>query len=88
MRSAPCVDDVPRVYYGVGYFFPVLATVVVAIRLRPRSLICWRLANLGAMDAYDFLILLISLVLLLLLLLTLVASGGTTCLRYCCCSSP
>ena len=63
MCSASCVDDVPCVHYGIGYFFMVLTAVVVAIRLRPRSLVCWWLATLGAMIVCDFLILLVSLVL-------------------------
>ena len=40
LRSASCVDDVPCVHYGIGYFLPVVATVVAAIQLRPRSLVC------------------------------------------------
>ena len=86
--SASCVDDIPCVYDGIGYLFPVVPTVVVAVWLRPRGLVYWWLAVPGAMAARGFLILLISLVLLLLLLLTLVASGGTACLRYDCCGSP
>ena len=82
MCSASCVDDVPCVHYGIGYFLPVLAAIVVAVRLRPRSLVCWWLTTPGAMTACDFLILLVSLV----LLLTIMAPGGTTCLRYDCCS--
>ena len=39
---ASCVDDVPCVHYGIGYFLPVVpAVVVVATWLRPRSLVCW-----------------------------------------------
>jgi hypothetical protein len=84
-----CVDDVPCVHDGIGYFIPVVPAVVVAVVwLRPMGLVYWRLATLGAMVARDFLILLISSVLLLLLLLTLVASGGMACLRYDCCGSP
>ena len=30
LRSASCVDDVPCVQYRIGYFFPVVGTVVVA----------------------------------------------------------
>ena len=87
--SASCIDDVPCVHNGIGYFFPIVPTVVVvAVWLRARSLICLWLATSGAMTTYSFLILLVSLVLLFLLLLTLVASGGTACLRYCCCSGP
>ena len=87
--SASCVDDVPCVHDGIGYFFPVVPVVaVVAVWLRPRVLVYWRLATPGVMATRDFLILLISSVLLLLLLLTLVASGGTACLRYDCCGSP
>ena len=63
-RSASCVDDVPRIHYGIGYLFPIVPTVVVAVRLRPRGLDYWWLATPGAMAARDFLILLISLVLL------------------------
>ena len=41
LRSASCVDDVPCVHYGISYFLPVAPTVVVvAIWLRPRSLVC------------------------------------------------
>ena len=87
--SASCVDDVPCVHDGIGYFFPVvLAVAIVVVCLRPRGLVYWRLATPGEMAACDFLILMISSVLLLLLLLTLVASGGMACLRYDCCSSP
>ena len=89
LRSASCVDDVPCVHDGIGYFFPVVpAVAVVVVWLRPRGLVFWRLATPGAMAAHDFLILLISSVLLLQLLLTLVASRGTACLRYYCYSSP
>ena len=87
--SASCVNDVPCVHDGIGYFFPVVpAIAVVVVWLRPRGLLYWRLATTGAMAARDFLILLISSVLLLLLLLMLVASGGTACPRYDCCGSP
>ena len=41
-----------------------------------------------AMDACDFLILLISLILLLQLLLTMMASRSAACLRYDCCGGP
>ena len=86
--STSCVDDILCIHDGVGYLFPIMPTVVVAVWLRPRSLVCLRLVTPGAMTARSFLILLISLVLLLLLLLMLVASGGTACLRYDCCGSP
>ena len=87
--SASCVDDVPCVHDGIGYFFPVvLAVAIVVVWLRPRGLVYWRLATPGVIAARDFLILLISSVLLLLLLLVLVASGGTACLRYDYCGSP
>ena len=78
MHPASCVDDVPCVHYGIGYFLPALIATIVAVRLRPRSLVCWWLATPRTMIACDFLILLVSLV----LLLTIVASGGTACLRY------
>ena len=65
LRSASCIDDVPCVHYGVGYFFPVLPAVVVVIWLRPRSLVCRWLAIPGAMKACDFLVLLVSLILLI-----------------------
>ena len=65
LRSTSCIDDVSCVHYGIGYFFPVVAAVVVATWLRPRSLVCRRLATPGAMDACNFLILLVSLVLVL-----------------------
>ena len=86
--SASCIHDIPCIHNGVGYLFPVVPTVVVAVWLRPRSLVCLRLATPGAMTARSFLILLISLVLLILLLLILVASRGTVCLRYDYCGSP
>ena len=87
--SASCIDDVPCVHDGIGYFFPVVPTVaVVVVWLRPRGFDCWWLATPGAVAARNFLIFLISLVLVLLLLLMLVASGGTACLRYDYCSSP
>ena len=83
-----CVDDVPCVHYGIGYFFLVVAVVVIATWLRPRSLVCWWLTTPRAMDACDFLILLISLILVLQLLLTMMASWSTACLRYDCCGGP
>ena len=88
--SASCIDDVPCVHNGIGYFFPIVPTVVVvvAVWLRARSLICLWLATSRAMTTRSFLILLVSSVLLFLLLLTVVASRGTACLRYYCCSSP
>ena len=89
MSLTSCVDDVPCIHPGIGYFFPVVPTVVVvAVWLRARSLICLWLAASGAMTTRSFLILLVSSVLLFLLLLTLVASGGTACLRYYCCGRP
>ena len=89
LRSAPCVDDVPCIHYGISYLFLVVpAVVVVAIWLRPKGLVCRLLATPGAMAARGFLILLISLILLLQLLLTMMASGSTACLRYDCCSGP
>ena len=84
MRSASCIDDIPSIHYGIGYFF----SVIVVVRLRPRGLACWWSATPGAMMACDFLILLVSLILLLQLLLTMMASRGTTCLSYDCCGSP
>ena len=61
MRSASCIDDVPCVHNGIGYFFPVVPTVVVvAVSLRARSLICLWLATSGAMTTRSFLILLVS----------------------------
>ena len=59
LRSASCVDDDPCVHYGIGYFFLVVAVVVIATWLRPRSLVCWWLTTPRAMDARDFLILLV-----------------------------
>ena len=41
--SASCVDDAPCVHDGISYFF----SVVVAVRLRPRGLVCWWLATPG-----------------------------------------
>ena len=87
--SMSCIDDVSCVHNGIGYFFPIVPTVVVvAVWLRARSLICLWLATSGAMTTCSFLIVLVSSVLLFLLLLMLVASRGTACLRYYCCSSP
>ena len=38
--SASCVDDVPCVHDGIGYFFPVVpAVAVVVVWLRPRGLV-------------------------------------------------
>ena len=88
LRSASCVDDVTCVYDGIGYLFPVVSTVVVAVWLKPRGLVYWWLATPGAMAARDFLILLISLNLLLRLLLSMVTSRSTACLRYDCCRGP
>ena len=31
LRSASCVDDVLCVHYGIGYFLPIVATIVAAI---------------------------------------------------------
>ena len=88
LRSVSCVDDVPCVNYIVGYLFPVVLAVVVAIWLRPMGLVCRWLVTPGSMDACYFLILLVSLILLLQLLLTMMASRSTTCLRYDCCGGP
>ena len=43
MRSASCIDDIPSIHYGIGYFF----SVVVVVRLRPRGLVCYWLTPLG-----------------------------------------
>ena len=83
--SSSCVDDILCIDDGIGYLFPVVPTVVVAMRLRPSGLDYWWLATPAAVAARNFLI---SLVLLLMLLLALVASGGTACLRHDRCSSP
>ena len=84
LRSVSCVDDVPCVHNGIGYFLPVApAVVVVAIWLKPRGLVCP-----GSMVTCNFLILLVSLILLLQLLLSVMASRSATCLRYDCCSGP
>ena len=56
--SASCVDDFPCIHDGVGYLFSVMPTVVVSVWLRPRSLVCLRLATPGTMTARSFLILL------------------------------
>src|SRR6185503_5325615 len=75
-----CVDDVPCIHYGIGYFLPIVsAVVVVAIWLRPRSLVCRWLATPGSMVTCNFLILLISLILLLQLLLVMLASRSSAC---------
>ena len=58
--SLSCVDDVSCVHDGIGYLFPVVPTVVVAVWLRARSLICLWLASSGAMTTRSFLILLVS----------------------------
>ena len=56
--SASCVDDVPCVYNGIGYLFPVVPTVVVVVVwLRARSLICLWLATSRAVTTCNFLIL-------------------------------
>jgi len=52
--SVSCVDDIPCIYDGIGYLFPVVPTVVVAVWLRPRGLVYWWLATPGAMVARDF----------------------------------
>ena len=76
LRSASCIDNVSCVHYGIGYFLPVVPTVVVvAIWLRPRSLVCQWLATPGSMVTCNFLILLVSLILLLQLLLAMMAPG-------------
>ena len=53
--STYCVDDVPCIHDGIGYLFPVVPTVVVAVWLGPRGLVYWWLATPGAMVARDFL---------------------------------
>ena len=88
LRSASCVDYVPCIHYGIGYFLLVVSAIVVATWLRPRGLVCRWLATPGVMDACDFLILLVSLILLLQLLLTVMASEGTAYFRYDCCGGP
>ena len=89
LRSASCIDDVLCVHNRIGYLFPVVPmVVVVAVWLRPRSLVCLWLATPGAMTARSFLLFLIPLVLLLLLLLMIVASGSMARMRYDCCSGP
>ena len=41
MRLASCIDDMPCIHPGIGYFFKVaVAVVVVVVRLRPWSLDC------------------------------------------------
>ena len=85
LRSASCVDNVPCVHYGIGYFLPVVPAIVVATWLRPRILVCRWLATSGAMDPCDFLILLNFFILLLQQLLSVTASEGKACLRYDCC---
>ena len=72
MRLASCIDDVPCIHPGVSYFFMVVAAAVVAVLLRPWSLVCYGLSTSGTMTACDFLLLLVSLV--LLLKLTMMAS--------------
>ena len=88
LRYASCVYDVPCVHNGIGYLFLVVPTIVVAVWLRPRSLVCLWLAASRAMTTRNFLVFLIPLVLLLRLLLTIVASGSTARLRYDCCCCP
>ena len=51
-------------------------------------MVCWWLATLGAMEACDLLVLLVSLILLFLLSLSMMASRSTACLRYDCCGGP
>ena len=51
LQSASYIDDVSCVHYGMGYFLPVVAAVVAAIQLRPRSLVCWWLTTPGVMNA-------------------------------------
>ena len=87
LRSASCIDDVMCVHYGIGYF-PVVPAVVVVIWLRSRSLVCRWLATPGAVEACNFLVLLVPLILLIWLLLTMMASRSTACLRYDCCGGP
>jgi hypothetical protein len=65
MRSVSCIDDVPCIHPGIGYFFEVADAIVVAVRLRSWSLDCWWLSTPRAMTTCDFLLLLVSLVLLL-----------------------
>ena len=80
MRLASCVDDLPRVHPGIGYFFMVVSAAVVAVLLVPWSLISCGLSTPRTLVAGNFLLLLDSLV---LLLLTVMASRSATCL-WCC----
>ena len=65
MRLASCVDDLPRVHPGIGYFFMVVSAAVVAVLLVPWSLISCGLSTPRMLAASNFLVLLDSLVLLL-----------------------
>ena len=77
MRLVSCIDDLPRIHPGIGYFFVVVAVTIVAVLLVPWSLVSCGLSTPRTLAASNFLILLDSLV---LLLLTVMASRGVTCL--------
>ena len=77
MCLAFCVDDLLRVLLRIGYFM-VVVVAVVAVLLKPWSLVSCGLSTPRTLAASNFLLLLDSLV---LLLLTVMASRSATCLR-------
>ena len=79
MRLASCIDDILCIHPRVGYFFMVVPAAVVAVLLRPCSLVCCGLSTPRTLAASDFLLLLVSLI-LLLLLLAVMASRSAACL--------
>ena len=77
MRLASCINDFPCVRPIIGDFFMVVAVVVVAVLLKPWSLVSCGLSTPRTLAASDFLLLLVSSV---LLLLTMIASRSASCL--------
>ena len=80
VRSASCVNNVPCIHPGVGYFFTIEAATFVAVQLRPWSMVCYGLSTPRMLAACDFLLLLVSLVLLLLLMV--MATMRAACLWF------
>ena len=80
MRLASCIDDLLHVHPEIDYFFMVVAAAIVAVLLRPWSLVCCGLSTPRTVPASNFLLLLVSSV--LLLLLTVMASQRAACLWF------
>ena len=79
MRLVSCIDDLPCIHPGIGYFFVVVAVTIVAVLLVPWSLVSCGLSSSGTLTASDFLLVLVSLE----LLWTAMAAWSVTYLRGC-----